>query len=337
MNSASPGSGTPTYKFLNAEIGALTDLGGTEAFTATFSNVIVNGSSSTLIFTGTTGNTAIMVGPAYVNFGSSLVNFANVSTIYLSPGAGTNPLTVIGNLTGNDTFTTTTNYADLNSLAVNFSNISTVTINPGMGTDVLNVNSGPVNIAPQTPTAGILTRNFSSISIASNASAFFSTAPLHSDRTVVETNTLSVMGQLDLGGNDMIVHNGNLAAITTLLTTGYANGQWNGTGISSAAAHNDTTHLTALGAIQNTLYGGAGQPLFDGTAPLTSDILIKYTYYGDTNLDGKVDGTDYSRIDNAYLSAATGWYNGDFNYDGHIDGSDYTLIDNAFNTQRTAL
>jgi hypothetical protein len=89
-------------------------------------------------------------------------------------------------------------------------------------------------------------------------------------------------------------------------------------------------HLTAIGM-------ATGLTSFEGQAVLASDVLLKYTYYGDTNLDGKVDGTDYSRIDNAYLSAATGWYNGDFNYDGHIDGSDYTLIDNAFNTQRTAL
>ena len=68
-----------------------------------------------------------------------------------------------------------------------------------------------------------------------------------------------------------------------------------------------------------------------------SDVLVKYTYYGDTNLDGKVDGTDYSRIDNGALTHATGWFNGDFNYDGIINGSDYTLIDNAFNTQGAIL
>ena len=62
-------------------------------------------------------------------------------------------------------------------------------------------------------------------------------------------------------------------------------------------------------------------------------MLVRYTYYGDANLDGKVDGGDYSRIDNGYLQQLTGWYNGDFNYDNAIDGSDYTLIDNAFNTQ----
>jgi hypothetical protein len=113
-------------------------------------------------------------------------------------------------------------------------------------------------------------------------------------------------------------------------------------GIASSVAAADSTHLTTLGVIQNNQSGTAlytSAHLFDGTAPGTADILVRYTYYGDANLDGKVDGSDYSRIDNAYLSggALTGWYNGDFNYDGVINGSDYTLIDNAFNRQGAIL
>jgi hypothetical protein len=102
---------------------------------------------------------------------------------------------------------------------------------------------------------------------------------------------------------------------------------------------NDPTHLPALGVIQNSfagaaLYGsGTTLGLFDGLTPSTSDVLIKYTYFGDANLDGKVDASDYSRIDNGFVSQLTGWFNGDFNYDGIINGSDYTLIDNAFNRQ----
>jgi hypothetical protein len=62
-----------------------------------------------------------------------------------------------------------------------------------------------------------------------------------------------------------------------------------------------------------------------------------YTYYGDANLDGQVDASDYSLIDNGYLNGLTGWQNGDFNYDGVINGSDYTLIDNAYNMQGSQL
>ena len=151
--------------------------------------------------------------------------------------------------------------------------------------------------------------------------------------------------KVDLSNNDMVVQNGSLAQLTNQAAQGFANGNWNGSGgIESSSAAADTLHLTALGVIQNSANGTtSGTTLyssFDGaTASAATDVLVKFTYYGDTNLDGKVDGTDYSRIDSAYVAdqgnptASTGWFNGDFNYDGVINGSDYTLIDNAFNTQ----
>jgi hypothetical protein len=74
-----------------------------------------------------------------------------------------------------------------------------------------------------------------------------------------------------------------------------------------------------------------------GVATSGTDVLIKYTYYGDATLDGSVSSADYTLIDNGYLSNLTGWQNGDFNYDGVINGSDYTLIDNAFNQQGAAI
>jgi hypothetical protein len=174
-----------------------------------------------------------------------------------------------------------------------------------------------------------------------------------SNRQLVMVNSLSIAGatgawtgKLDMTKNDAILHNADIAAVSNQLQQGFAGGTWNSTGgIGSSAAAVDSTHLTTIGAIQNSvdgtatgsaLYGGAlGQ--FDGQSPVNSDVLLKYTYYGDANLDDVVDGTDYTRIDNAALSGATGWYNGDFNYDGIINGSDYTLIDNAFNTQGASL
>jgi hypothetical protein len=85
------------------------------------------------------------------------------------------------------------------------------------------------------------------------------------------------------------------------------------------------------------LDSSTGLSTFDGLTVTGTDVLMKFTYYGDANLDGKVDGSDYSKIDNGYLTHGTGWSNGDFNYDGVVNGSDYTLIDNAFNTQGPAI
>jgi hypothetical protein len=154
---------------------------------------------------------------------------------------------------------------------------------------------------------------------------------------------LSNSGTIDLTNNALVVHNGSIGTVFTQIQQAYNNGAWNGTNgssgiITSSAAHGDTTHLTAVGV-------AAGLSSFETVGVIVpSDVLLKYTYYGDTNLDGAVDGSDYSRIDNAYLNnrnvsniALTGWQNGDFNYDGSINGSDYTLIDNAFNSQGAGL
>jgi hypothetical protein len=153
---------------------------------------------------------------------------------------------------------------------------------------------------------------------------------------VVSSLTVAVGATLDVSNNAVDIGSGVLSTITSLVASGYADGTWAGTGIDSSSAASNTAHLTALGVMQNNQGGSplySASNLFEGTGPGASDILIKYTYYGDTNLDGKVDGSDYSRIDNGAMSHLTGWYNGDFNYDGVANGSDYALIDNAYNTQ----
>jgi hypothetical protein len=156
--------------------------------------------------------------------------------------------------------------------------------------------------------------------------------------TVVSSLSITNSSTLDLTNNALVVHNGSLGAITAMVKAGYGIGNWQGTGIVSSSAASDSTRLTTLGILLNT--NGSGGPIystFDGEPVSATDVLVAYTYYGDADLSGVVDGSDYSRIDNGYLRNLTGWQNGDFNYDGVVNGSDYTLIDNAFNTQGAAI
>jgi hypothetical protein len=148
-------------------------------------------------------------------------------------------------------------------------------------------------------------------------------------------SSLTNAGTIDLTNNAMIIRNGSIGTISAEVAAAYNGGNWNGASgagvITSSLAATSTTHLTAVGVATGLT------TTFEGVSVSPTDVLVKYTYYGDTNLDGKVDGTDYSRIDSGYLGGLTGWQNGDFNYDGVIDGSDYTLIDNAYNTQGAQL
>ena len=206
----------------------------------------------------------------------------------------------------------------------------------------LNISNGASVLFAPNPNSTPLVRKIGSLDLSTGSFSLPGPAA-GTGRVLLVTGALleSSGGRLDLGGNDLDVTGGNLASITSLVASAYnltGGAAWTGNGITSTAAAGNPTHLTALGVIQNNQ---SGTPLFSATnpfdtySPAAGDILIKYTWVGDANLDGTVDGSDYSLIDAGYASngTLTGWYNGDFNYDGVIDGSDYALIDNAFNNQ----
>ncbi|HWP41527.1 MAG TPA: hypothetical protein VNL70_11415, partial [Tepidisphaeraceae bacterium] len=95
--------------------------------------------------------------------------------------------------------------------------------------------------------------------------------------------------------------------------------------------------LYGLGVILNDLgqVGGSG-PIYSDFAGQTlagNEILVRFTYFGDADLSGSIDATDYSLIDNGYVNSLSGWINGDFDYSGTIDATDYALIDNAYVNQ----
>jgi len=76
-----------------------------------------------------------------------------------------------------------------------------------------------------------------------------------------------------------------------------------------------------------------GYSIFGGQNVGATDTLVMYTYAGDANLDGVINGDDYFQIDSAFPQQAHGWINGDFNYDGVINGDDYFVIDSNFPQQ----
>jgi hypothetical protein len=222
----------------------------------------------------------------------------------------------------------------------------------GAITDPIAVTPGGVFDLDANTGTGILQRTLNTITLSSGSVPYGQVnvvaAINHANRQFIVTAGLTMAGTtnawqglVDLANNDMDVQGGSLTNITNQIKEGYGNGNWNGAaGIVSTSAASNTSHLTMLGVILNgTTYGSATGSLgmFDGIYPAATDVLVKFTYYGDTNLDGAVDGSDYTNIDNGFHNHLTGWQNGDFNYDAVVDGSDYTLIDNAYNIQGATL
>src|SRR5207253_2817055 len=55
-------------------------------------------------------------------------------------------------------------------------------------------------------------------------------------------------------------------------------------------------------------------------------IIVRYTYYGDTNLDGAVTSGDFTLLSNNFGSTGANWGLGDFNFDGKVNALDFNHI-----------
>jgi hypothetical protein len=140
---------------------------------------------------------------------------------------------------------------------------------------------------------------------------------------------ISGTGALDITNNHVIVDYSGLSSdpiigsIAAWIASGYASGAWTGVGIDSSTAASN--HLSyGIG------YAASSDP--GNPAGLSSgQIEIKYTLLGDTNLDGKVNGTDFTVLATNFNQSGKAWDQGDFNYDGKVNGSDFLLLAANFN------
>jgi autotransporter-associated beta strand protein len=120
--------------------------------------------------------------------------------------------------------------------------------------------------------------------------------------------TVNTGSTLDVTNNKVIVDYSGTSpapAIRAALTSGYASSAETGTGIISSTAAANTAGTTTLGYVDT------------GT-----QVIIKYTWVGDANLDGVVNNADLSAIS----TSGTTWATGDFNYDNVVNADDYALL-----------
>jgi hypothetical protein len=85
---------------------------------------------------------------------------------------------------------------------------------------------------------------------------------------------------------------------------------------------------TGLSVIDN---GGLGLSTFAGQPVTANAILLKYTYYGDVDLNGQVHADDLTVFANNF-GRATGAFqtNGDIDFEGDVDPDDLTVFANNF-------
>ncbi len=137
--------------------------------------------------------------------------------------------------------------------------------------------------------------------------------------------TVSPGSTLDINNNRFIIDYGSgtdpIASIAADIISGYHNGRWTGTGITSTAAQSN--------------YGSYGIGYADSADPnnpaglASGTIEIMYTLLGDANLDGTVNAEDFTLFSSHLGQSGMMWDDGDFNYDGTVNSEDFTpLSDN---------
>jgi hypothetical protein len=135
---------------------------------------------------------------------------------------------------------------------------------------------------------------------------------------------VSVTGgsKIDLGSGYAIVSGMTEQAIVDLVKSG---------GLMSSLGGAYTT-LAVFPNVANAA-GDAYYNTFAGVPVTGSDVIVAYTYYGDVNLDGVVNGKDFKIVMESALFGGTGWARGDLNYDGVVDGVDLQLLSDALGHQ----
>ena len=161
--------------------------------------------------------------------------------------------------------------------------------------------------------------------------------------------------RIDLMDNKLVTNTpagtasgGIYSGVQGMVQKAYNFGAWDGQGVALLTSMPEagagggplafTTTLAVATAEQVLFIAPTDTATWAGQTVTGATTLVMYTYAGDANFDGLVDGADYGTIDNYVQFPGTdGYANGDFNYDGVIDGADYGIIDNTVQLQGTPI
>jgi hypothetical protein len=308
-----------------------------------------------------------------VNFLSSGSN--TLGTIELNSSSA---LSFTGQVTASSTFTLdqegwgTASFVNLNigTYTVNGGTLSIVA--PGSGNATATIGQllspnlgGAVNVGGGSGSAVLTVTQLAvpTLNIGSSGSVVIASGGGTAGTGSISSLTIASGGQLDLTDHGLVIEYGSYGATSPIgdlsfahttrnypagsiqryIQTAFDDYNWDGPGITSSTAANDSSGLTAVGAAdENDIYsvypndysvadGGTGtwlgQPIND-----PNNVLVRFTYYGDGNLDGVVNTEDVLALDQGYdgLAGHVGWYDGDYNYDGKIDDNDVSLLEQSY-------
>ena len=190
----------------------------------------------------------------------------------------------------------------------------------GTGANTLDIQDGTARVDATMATGGTLdttvddgaelfTHRFRQTSLSIGNGSVATVVPLTgSEVSVLDSLTIAGIpdawtGRLDLNTSDLIVQStaaekaGEFATLYNQLRQGFNGGAWLGNGINSLAAATNANIDTGLALVDNGVFGF---PTFSGQPVDDNSLLIKYTYYGDIDLNGQVDADDLTVFANNF-------------------------------------
>jgi hypothetical protein len=269
---------------------------------------------------------------------SGTINAINTSTLTVDGGTASADVLVEGNLT--------VNLDDVSNMSVKlFEGDGEVKVNnDGLLTvDRFNFTGGVIRVDGEgTQDLNVLVKTTSTVhELRIEDSGIVTLAPRPGDPEDNPAIVLIITGALDLGNGDT----GRLDMTDNALilkdnTTGYGyvrhviinaynGGTWDEPGITTSkggtiGSGDYAGKPVALGCADN---GNLLVPFssFQGQSVDGSNLLVKWTFQGDADLDGDVDVADLGTTASNWQTSGD-WYQGDFDYDGTIAVNDLGLV-----------
>ena len=282
------------------------------ATTSTVARTITKGGGGTFTINGTQShiaNTVLVNNAGTVNENSNpnSLNFQNNATLNFNAATAT-----IGTLTGTGTTTVTT--GTLSTAQIRQGTFALT----GAGNALTRASATPYTSGANTSTSKVTSLNIAGAS-----------SKLDLTNTKLITQDASFTTPVYDGINDIYIYDG----VHGLVQQGRGDGSWNGTrGLKTSQTDATTGVLTSLAVGTGAELRGLAPTqteLFSGQTIDGNSTVVMYTYGGDADMDGDLDGDDYFYLDSNVLQSETvfGWHQGDFNYDGRLNGDDYFILD----------
>lgn len=196
-------------------------------------------------------------------------------------------------------------------------------LNTGGG-DVLLSSNGKIEFARARAVTPVVVSQIDQLTVPSGSTAkvTLSTRTGGLQQGVLIVNRVSITGGfVDLTNNDLIVRNQSVGLVRELvgIWSRSAGGLPGVVGLgSSEAFYTVGGAFATLGVYDNSI---AGQTLltYEGIPVQSTDVIVKYTYVGDTNIDGVVDAADLARLLRGMQGQGSGWNFGDVDHNGVVN------------------